>query len=224
MPEKFHFARTQWYKADEADAEMKTAQDTIDGLKNEISELREAETRLIKHIDSLNDYIKLILNIKVQAVHTVSCLTEAISMLDGTPDPTHIRISETPRFKPANEEPTVAKDTNPESTTSDVIAKDTKPEPTQSGVKNNSLDSDVGKRLVQVIRHVLELDDDTEITEATTLDDDLMTDDIDRINLVLRIEDTFEFEILDSEFQPIKTVGEYLALINKKLETCGRTC
>lgn len=210
MPEKFHFARTQWYKADEADAELKTAQDTIDGLKNEISELREAETRLIKHIDSLNDYIKLILNIKVQAVHTVSCLTEAISMLDGTPDPTHIRISETPRFKPANEEPTVAKDTNPE--------------PTQSGVKNNSLDSDVGKRLVQVIRHVLELDDDTEITEATTLDDDLMTDDIDRINLVLRIEDTFEFGILGSEYQPIKTVGEYLALINKKLETCGRTC
>lgn len=210
MPEKFHFARTQWYKAVEADAELKTAQDTIDGLKNEISELREAETRLIKHIDSLNDYIKLILNIKVQAVHTVSCLTEAISMLDVTPDPTHIRISETPRFKPANEEPTVAKDTNPESTTSDV--------------KNNSLDSDVGKRLVQVIRHVLELDDDTEITEATTLDEDLVTDDIDKINLVLRIEETFEFEILDSEFQPIKTVGEYLALINKKLETCGRTC
>lgn len=216
MPEKFHFARTQWYKAVEADAELKTAQDTIDGLKNEISELREAETRLIKHIDSLNDYIKLILNIKVQAVHTVSCLTEAISMLDCTPDPTHIRISETPRFKPANEEPTVAKDTNP--------AKDTKPEPTQSGVKNNSLDSDVGKRLVQVIRHVLELDDDTEITEATTLDDDLMTDDIDKINLVLRIEDTFEVELLDSEYKPIKTVGEYLALINKKLETCGRTC
>lgn len=58
---------------------------------------------------------------------------------------------------------------------------------------------------------VSDIDDDSEIAA------DLGADSLDTVEIVMAMEDEFEIEILDSEFERIRTVADYAKVIATKL-------
>ena len=58
------------------------------------------------------------------------------------------------------------------------------------------------------------------IQGSSKLIDDLEMDSLDLVELVMAIEDEFDFEITDEEMDPIKTVDELTTLVNQKLKPC----
>lgn len=58
---------------------------------------------------------------------------------------------------------------------------------------------------------VSDIDDDSEIAA------DLGADSLDTVEIVVAMEDEFEIEILDSEFERIRTVADYAKVIATKL-------
>ena len=55
-----------------------------------------------------------------------------------------------------------------------------------------------------------------EITDGATLEGDLQMDSLHRYELSMELEDEFEIEITDKESAPLKTVGEVVALVERK--------
>ncbi len=59
------------------------------------------------------------------------------------------------------------------------------------------------------------------INQADVLDDqtmsDLNADSLDGIELLLELEDGFNIDIPDAEFESLKTVGEIVEYVNKKI-------
>jgi acyl carrier protein len=54
------------------------------------------------------------------------------------------------------------------------------------------------------------------LTADTRLVEDLNIDSLDAVELVMRLEDTFQFKITDEEAQRLKTVGAIVELVTAK--------
>lgn len=70
-------------------------------------------------------------------------------------------------------------------------------------------------RLEEVIRAELGVPYGLVITAATTLEDDLGTDSLDRVELVMAIEEEFGVEIPDEKIDAYRTVGDILAHLHE---------
>lgn len=63
------------------------------------------------------------------------------------------------------------------------------------------------------------LDQKTEkVTEAADLVDDLRADSLDHVELIMAAEEEFDIQITDAEAEDVKTVGQAIDLICRKLE------
>lgn len=61
----------------------------------------------------------------------------------------------------------------------------------------------------------------SEYTEDTNLANDLGADSLDVIEIVMSVEDAFDFEILDTEIPDLRTVKDYINLITERLSSKG---
>jgi len=68
---------------------------------------------------------------------------------------------------------------------------------------------EISNRVRHQIARVLEIRDD-EVTPESNVVDHLGADSLDRIDIVMAIEDEFEIEISDSECWNIKTVQQWI--------------
>lgn len=68
-----------------------------------------------------------------------------------------------------------------------------------------------------IARHLTGQDKDT-ITREQSFETDLKADSLDMIELVMGFEEEFEIEITDDEAEEVKTVGDAMDLLAKKLE------
>lgn len=55
------------------------------------------------------------------------------------------------------------------------------------------------------------------ISAASLLQEDLLADSLDQIELVMALEDEFGIEVPDDDMEAIKTVGDIVAYVEKKL-------
>ena len=55
-----------------------------------------------------------------------------------------------------------------------------------------------------------------DITEASNIQDDLGADSLDVVDLVMALEDEFDFEIPEDQVENIKTVGDIVKFIEDK--------
>ena len=56
-----------------------------------------------------------------------------------------------------------------------------------------------------------------EITEDKSFKDDFSADSLDLVELVMAIEDEFDIEISDEDFEGVKTVGDALDFLEKRI-------
>ena len=59
--------------------------------------------------------------------------------------------------------------------------------------------------------------DETEITSNANIEHDLGADSLDRVELVMMIEEEFEIEVADAEAEDIKTVKDAVDYVTKQL-------
>lgn len=75
-------------------------------------------------------------------------------------------------------------------------------------------------RLRKIIAYQTGISED-KITESTRYVEDLSCDSLDEVELRMDIEEEFEIDVFDSEVQGLKTVGETVALIERKMSNEG---
>ena len=68
--------------------------------------------------------------------------------------------------------------------------------------------------LINILRHLLDLNDDVEITDDTMIVDDLGADSLSIVDIVVTLEDRFSVEISDDDMYSIMTVGDLRNLIS----------
>lgn len=68
----------------------------------------------------------------------------------------------------------------------------------------------------RLIAEELGLQPDT-VKPGDALAADLGADDLDRIEIVMTVEDEFGIEISDAEMKPLATVADLIGLVNRKL-------
>jgi acyl carrier protein len=69
------------------------------------------------------------------------------------------------------------------------------------------------ERVQKVVVNRLKVSAD-EVKEAVTFED-LGADELDKIDVVIGIEDEFEINISDDDWDGVKTIGEAVTLVNK---------
>ncbi|NMA05103.1 MAG: acyl carrier protein [Acholeplasmataceae bacterium] len=75
----------------------------------------------------------------------------------------------------------------------------------------------VFKKVQSIIVEELNLDEE-KVTRESRLQEDLGADSLDAVELIMNIEDEFEIQISDEEATDIKTVGELVDFITKKIK------
>lgn len=70
----------------------------------------------------------------------------------------------------------------------------------------------VFEKVKAILSEQFDVEEDT-ITPETSIADDLGADSLDVVDLLMSIEDEFEFEVPDEEIDNIKTVGELVKYI-----------
>ena len=80
------------------------------------------------------------------------------------------------------------------------------------------MSQDVFDRVVKVTVEELGVKPE-EVTAASSFQDDLGADSLDVVELVMAFEDEFQIEIPDDEVGAIKTVGDAVDYISKKLSS-----
>ena len=78
----------------------------------------------------------------------------------------------------------------------------------------------IAERVHRVIRHVLALETDA-VAGTSRLKEDLGTDSVDAVMLVMAIEKEFNGEISDVEYVGLSTVDEVVALITRHAAGSG---
>ena len=58
------------------------------------------------------------------------------------------------------------------------------------------------------------MEDISEITETTSLADDLEADSLDAVEIIMSIEDEFDIEILDEDIENFKYIGDIVDYID----------
>jgi acyl carrier protein len=69
------------------------------------------------------------------------------------------------------------------------------------------------ERVKELIIEELVLDEDIEITEKTSLMDDLEADSLDAVEIIMALEDEFEMEIPDEAAEDFKNIGDIVKYI-----------
>jgi acyl carrier protein len=72
------------------------------------------------------------------------------------------------------------------------------------------------EQIKQIIVDTIHMDDSF-ITLDSTLKEDLGIDSLTKLELILEFENTFEIRIEDIELSNLKTVGDIVAIITKKI-------
>ncbi len=70
----------------------------------------------------------------------------------------------------------------------------------------------VFEKVKAILSEQFDVEEDS-ITPETSIADDLGADSLDVVDLLMSIEDEFEFEVPDEEIENIKTVGELVKYI-----------
>jgi acyl carrier protein len=78
------------------------------------------------------------------------------------------------------------------------------------------MSEDILSRVVKVTVEELSVKAE-EVTESSSFQEDLGADSLDVVELVMALEDEFGIEIPDDEVGSIKTVGDAVSYIQKKL-------
>lgn len=69
------------------------------------------------------------------------------------------------------------------------------------------------ERVKELIIEELVLDEDVEITETTSLMDDLEADSLDAVEIIMALEDEFDMEIPDEAAEDFKNIGDIVKYI-----------
>ena len=69
-------------------------------------------------------------------------------------------------------------------------------------------------KVVKIIAEQLGMEDISEITETTSLADDLEADSLDAVEIIMSIEDEFDIEILDEDIENFKYIGDIVDYID----------
>jgi len=69
------------------------------------------------------------------------------------------------------------------------------------------------ERIKELIIEELVLDEDIEITEKTSLMDDLEADSLDAVEIIMALEDEFDIEIPDEAAEDFKNIGDIVKYI-----------
>lgn len=68
----------------------------------------------------------------------------------------------------------------------------------------------------QIVRDVLQVPEETEIRDDTSLEDDLGGDSLDLFEIIVDVETEFDIDFTDAEMESIQTVGELVAMVDAK--------
>ena len=74
----------------------------------------------------------------------------------------------------------------------------------------------VFEKVKAILSEQFDVEEDS-ITSDTSIADDLGADSLDVVDLLMSIEDEFEFEVPDDEIDNIKTVGELVKYIEDNI-------
>lgn len=69
------------------------------------------------------------------------------------------------------------------------------------------------ERVKEIIIEELVLDEDIEITEKTSLMDDLEADSLDAVEIIMALEDEFDLEIPDEAAEDFNNIGDIVKYI-----------
>ena len=72
-------------------------------------------------------------------------------------------------------------------------------------------------KIKDIIVEQLDVEEDA-VTMEASITEDLGADSLDVVDLVMSIEESFDVEIPDEEFENIKTVGDIVKYIENKVE------
>lgn len=78
----------------------------------------------------------------------------------------------------------------------------------------------IGTQIVEIVREHLGLDDQEAVTPASTFLD-LGADSLDRVELVLAVEEQFGLVIPDSDLERLETVGDVIAYVTARVAPAG---
>ncbi|HCF83140.1 MAG TPA: acyl carrier protein [Ruminococcaceae bacterium] len=78
------------------------------------------------------------------------------------------------------------------------------------------LQMDIFEKVRDIIADQLDIAEKDNITEASSITDDLGADSLDVVDLVMAIEDEFSVEIPEDEVENIKVVGDIVKYIEDK--------
>ena len=72
-------------------------------------------------------------------------------------------------------------------------------------------------RIIEILKDVLRLDDDVEITRETNILRDLDGDSLDVIETVIDIEEEFDCNIKEEDLEAVVTVGDLIDLVQASM-------
>lgn len=75
----------------------------------------------------------------------------------------------------------------------------------------------VFEKVRDIIADQLGVDDPSTITSATALMKDLEADSLDAVEIIMAIEDEFDFEVPDEDAEKFSTVGDIVKYVEEKV-------
>lgn len=72
-------------------------------------------------------------------------------------------------------------------------------------------------RVKAVIIEQLDVSEEVEITEETSMMKDLDADSLDAVEIMMELEDEFEIEIPDEDAEQFKTIGDIVKFVESKI-------
>lgn len=74
----------------------------------------------------------------------------------------------------------------------------------------------VFEKIRKILAEQFDVEEDT-ITNDTNIQEDLGADSLDVVDLIMTLEDEFEFEVPDHEVENIKTVGALVSFVENNI-------
>ena len=89
--------------------------------------------------------------------------------------------------------------------------------PSPTPIVQPALKGDVESRVTHILVDQLGVDE-KEIKPGASLADDLGADDLDQVEVMMRLEEEFQVQIPDQDAEKLKTVGDLVNYIKKKMQ------